>query len=206
MINLHPDFGEWFLRWLDLVGECENARGRLIDDDIKVAVMLKRSPKELRDHLVLKTPQLANVEFKFLVMHELIQHWCQSRRVFFAQKPPMEVAAVSTAARDSDVTVSAVGWHGSWHEKDTARERAERKERTKEKAKVRERKARGKEERKAKDRATAGKEREVGGTSNMIRGGQNRSVVTVVIVGNGVIRRPNALNGRAVVRWNSVQW
>ena len=29
----------------------------------------------------------------------------------------MEVAAVSTAARDSDVTVSAVGWHGSWHEK-----------------------------------------------------------------------------------------
>ena len=40
----------------------------------------------------------------------------------------------------------------------------------------------------------------------MIRGGQNRSVVTVVNVGNGVMRRPNALNGRGVVRWNSVQW
>ena len=79
--------------------------------------MLKRSPKELRDHLVLESPQLANVEFKFPVMRELIQHWCQSRRVFFPQKPPMEVAAVSTAARDSDVTVSAVGWHGLWHEK-----------------------------------------------------------------------------------------
>ena len=59
------DFGDWFLRWLDLVGECEKARGRMIDDDIKVAVMLKRSPKELRDHLVLESPQLANVEFKF---------------------------------------------------------------------------------------------------------------------------------------------
>ena len=107
------DFGDWFFRWLDLVGECEKAR-RMIDDDIKVAVMLKRSPKELRDHLVLESPQLANVEFKFPVMRELIQHWCQSRRVFFSQKQPMEVAAVSTAAaRDSDVTVSAVGWHGS---------------------------------------------------------------------------------------------
>ena len=111
------DFGDWFLRWLDLVGECEKARGRMIDDDIKVAVMLKRSPQQLRDHLVLESPQLANVEFKFPVMRELIQHWCQSRRVFFPQKQPMEVAAVSTAARDSDVTVSAVGWHGLWHEK-----------------------------------------------------------------------------------------
>ena len=49
------DFGDWFLRWLDLVGECEKARGRMIDDDIKVAVMLKRSSKELRDHLVLES-------------------------------------------------------------------------------------------------------------------------------------------------------
>ena len=54
VINDQPaprmDFGDWFLSWLDLVGECEKARGRMIDDDIKVAVMLKRSPKELRDH------------------------------------------------------------------------------------------------------------------------------------------------------------
>ena len=28
------DFGDWFLKWLDLVGECEKARGRMIDDDI----------------------------------------------------------------------------------------------------------------------------------------------------------------------------
>ena len=90
--------------------------------------------------------------------------------------------------------------------KDTARERAERKERRKEKAKARERKARRKEERKARKRATAGKEREIGGTSIMTRGGWNRSVVTVVTVGNGVTRRPSALNGRGVVRVNSVRW
>ena len=117
------DFGDGFLRWLDLVGECEKARGRMIDDDIKVAAMLKRSPTELRDHLALESPQLANVEFKFPVMRELIQHWCQSRIVFYPQKPPMEVATVSTAARDSDVTVCAVGWHGSWHEKGKSREK-----------------------------------------------------------------------------------
>ena len=69
--------------------------------------------------------------------------------------------------------------------RDTVRERAERKERRKEKEKARERKARRKEERKARERATAGKEREIGGTSIMIRGGQNRSVVIVVTVGNG---------------------
>ena len=38
----------------------------------------------------------------------------------------------------------------------------------------------------------------------MIRGRQNRTVVTVVTVGNGVIRRRSAINGRGVVRWNSV--
>ena len=46
------DFRDWFICWLDLLGECEQARGRLIDDDIKVAVLLKRVPKKLRDHLV----------------------------------------------------------------------------------------------------------------------------------------------------------
>ena len=90
--------------------------------------------------------------------------------------------------------------------RDTVREIAERKEGEKAKAKARGRKARRKEERKARERATAGKEREIGGTSILIRGGWNRSVVTVVTVGNGVTRRPSALNGRCVVRWNSVQW
>ena len=119
--------------------------------------MLKRSTKELGDHLVLESPQLANVEFKFPVMRELIQHWCQSRRVFYPQKPPMEVVTVSTAARDSDVTVCAVGWHGI-----LARNWKEQKERRRGKEKARERKARRKEERKTRERATAGKEREIG--------------------------------------------
>ena len=49
------DFSERLLMWLDLVGECEQACGRMMDDDIKVAVVLKRSPNELRDHLVLES-------------------------------------------------------------------------------------------------------------------------------------------------------
>ena len=53
MSNLHPEWtseigssGGWIL-----LASVKKARGRMIDDDIKVAVMLKRSPKELRDHL-----------------------------------------------------------------------------------------------------------------------------------------------------------
>ena len=37
------DFFDWFLKWLDLGGECEQARGRMVDDDIIVEVMLERS-------------------------------------------------------------------------------------------------------------------------------------------------------------------
>ena len=55
--TLGEDFGDWFLWWLDLVGECEQARERMIDDDIKVAVLPNRSPKQLRNHLVLKSSQ-----------------------------------------------------------------------------------------------------------------------------------------------------
>ena len=53
------------------MNECEQARGRMIDDDMKMAVMFKRSPKEVGDHLVLESAQLENVEFKFPVMREL---------------------------------------------------------------------------------------------------------------------------------------
>ena len=41
---------------------------------------------------------------------------------------------------------------------------------------------------------------------NKSRGGVNRSVVIVITIGNGAIRRPNALNGRDVARCNLVQW
>ena len=37
------DFSDWFLKWLDLVGDSEQARGRMIDDDRKDARMLKSS-------------------------------------------------------------------------------------------------------------------------------------------------------------------
>ena len=93
------DFSDWFLRWLNLVGECEQARGRMIDYDIKVVVMLGRSPMELRDHLR---------------AYSALMPLAKS---FFLQQPPMGIAAVSTAAGDSDAAVSALGWYGSWHEK-----------------------------------------------------------------------------------------
>ena len=129
----------------------------MIDDDIKVAVMLKRSPKELRDHLVLESPQLANVEFKFPVMRELIQHWCRSRRVFFPQKQPMEVAAVSTAARESDVTVSAVGWYGLWHEKGHGKGKSREKGKEKGKGKGKGKKGKEKGGEKGKGKSNSGK-------------------------------------------------
>ena len=68
----------------------------------------------------------------------------------------MEAAAVSTAARDSDVTVSAVGMDLGT-KRDTVRTTAERKKRDKDKAKASERKARRKEERKAKSNSGKGK-------------------------------------------------
>ena len=49
VIDDQPAPGVNFTDWLDLVGECEHARGRMIDDDTKGALMLKRSPK--KDHL-----------------------------------------------------------------------------------------------------------------------------------------------------------
>ena len=64
-------------------------------------MLLNRSAKELRDHLVLESAQLANVESKFPVMRELLQQWCPSRRILSPQKPPMEIATVSTTVGDS---------------------------------------------------------------------------------------------------------
>ena len=101
--------------WLDLVGEREQARGRMIDDDKKAAVMLKRSPKELRDHFCAREPTVGKCRKQ--VPSDAIQHWCRSRRVFFLPRPPMEIAAASTTAGDSDANVSALHWYGSWHEK-----------------------------------------------------------------------------------------
>ena len=116
----HPpqggDFSDWFIRWLDLIGECEQARGRLIDDYIKVAVLLERVPKELKDHLVVDSPQFANAENKFPMMREIVQRWCRSRKTFASHRSSVEIAAVSTAVSESEESVSALGWHGSWPE------------------------------------------------------------------------------------------
>ena len=39
------DFSVWYYRWLELIRQAEQARGKLIDDDIKCAVATRRSPK-----------------------------------------------------------------------------------------------------------------------------------------------------------------
>ena len=142
------DFRDWFLRWLDLVAECEQNKHL----DIKVSVMLKRSPKELRDHLVLESPQSANVENKLPVMRELIQHWWLSLRVVFPQKPPVEVAAVSTAAGDSDATVSALGWYGSWQEKEHGKRKGKGKKQKQERKGEKERERQGQEQQRERKR------------------------------------------------------
>ena len=82
--------------------------GRLIDDDIKVEVLPERVPEALSGHLVLESPQLANVESKFPVMRGLVQHWCRSRKTFAPLRSSAESAAVSTTASESDVSVSAL--------------------------------------------------------------------------------------------------
>ena len=111
--TLGVDFGDWFLWWLDLVGEFEEARERMIDDDIKVTVLLKETSQGAQ-----RSPRAQELTAtdanKFLVMSELVQHWCRSRRTFCARKPPMEIAAVSTTVGDSGATVSALAWYESW--------------------------------------------------------------------------------------------
>ena len=85
----------------------------MIHDDIKVAVLLKKIPKELRDHFAFESPQLANVDSRFPVMREFVQNWCHFQKTFALLRPSVEIAAVSTAASESESIVSALGWHGS---------------------------------------------------------------------------------------------
>ena len=59
------DFNGWYHRWLELIRQAEVARGTLIDDDVKVAVAMRRAPRELRDHLMLQT---ASIGDRFSVM------------------------------------------------------------------------------------------------------------------------------------------
>ena len=86
----------------------------------------------------------------------------------------MEIAAVSTAAGDSDATVSALGWYGSWHENGHGKGKNREKGKGKEKTKVKERKGR----RKAMARATT-----TAGMSNLSSDGLNSFVATVDTVG-----------------------
>ena len=109
------EFGDWFVRWLDLVSQTELARGRPIDDDIKCAVVLKRSPKELKDHLVMLTATIAD---KFPVMREIVGTWNHSKRSYGTpamgqRQVPMEIGAVSAESSVGGQGPS-VSWVSGW--------------------------------------------------------------------------------------------
>ena len=59
---------------------------------------------------MLESPQLANVESKFPMMQELVQHWCHDGKTSAPLRPSVEIAAMSTAMSESEASVSALGW------------------------------------------------------------------------------------------------
>ena len=142
------------------------------------------------------------MDSKFLVMREFVQHWCHCRKTFALLRPSVEIAAVSTAPSESESTVSALGWRGSWPE--TCHGKGKGKEKGKGKGKGKGKKGKGKKGKEKrvremkKARVTAGKEKVVGGS--------NRFVVTGGSAGNGGIRRLSVTSGRRDDRWNLVQW
>ena len=72
-------FSDWFHGYLQLIQECERAREKRLDDDIKCACALKRAPKELRDDPVLSTESIAD---DFAAMTEVVQAWMRMNAMF----------------------------------------------------------------------------------------------------------------------------
>ena len=79
--GLNEDFSSWYYSWLEMIREAEQVRKKVIDDDVKCAVALRRSPEELRDHLVLETGTIAD---QWDVMNAKILAWMTARRPFIA--------------------------------------------------------------------------------------------------------------------------
>ena len=60
----------------------------MIDDDVKVAVAMRRAPRELRDHLML---QSAHIGDRFSIMGDIITTWMIARKSY---QTPKEQAPV----------------------------------------------------------------------------------------------------------------
>ena len=73
------DFSDWFLKWLDLVSECERARGRMIDDDKSRSDAQEISPGAPRSPCA-REPTVGKCRKKFLVMRELSKRKFLSRQ------------------------------------------------------------------------------------------------------------------------------
>ena len=46
------DFSDWWYGFLKLIDDCESTREKALDDDVKCAVVLKKAPQAMRNHLV----------------------------------------------------------------------------------------------------------------------------------------------------------
>ena len=164
----NEEFGEWFHRWMDMVSETEKVREKPIDDDIKVAVVLRRAPKELKDHLVLESAAMQDTAAKFPKMRELVGNWFHTRKGLYGdsrtQGPaPMEIGSVIQDSHSSicpNQSISAVGsWDSFFGRREKERESTRAKERgSQESPKVKARvlsKALGREKAKARRLARA---------------------------------------------------
>ena len=103
------EFITWFHRWLALVSDCEIARGKQIDDDIKCAVILRRCSVTLRDHLILQ-----NGADRFLTLRDLVFTYVTMNRVM--PRSQMQVPQQSQGVRHvEDATSQLVA--GTWDDK-----------------------------------------------------------------------------------------
>lgn len=102
------DFSTWYYRWVELIRQTELARRKPLDDDIKCAVLLKRTPIELRSHLVLQAGVIAD---RFDMMNQVITTWMIARRTW----PSHTASSTPTipAARDPNaMEIGAMAYGG----------------------------------------------------------------------------------------------
>ena len=71
------DFSTWYYRWVERIRQTEHARRTPLDDEIKCAVLPKRTPIELRSHLMLQAGMIAD---RFDMMNQVITTWMIARR------------------------------------------------------------------------------------------------------------------------------
>ncbi len=75
------DFSTWYYRWHEMIRQAEQARGKLIYDDVRCAVATRQAPRELRERLIL---QAALVTDRLSAMRDIITSWMTAMKTFGA--------------------------------------------------------------------------------------------------------------------------